>query len=149
MGSKNKKKQVPENEETTALKYITHLTNPHHYFLDFAFIFYKYKENYYRLVVIRHWKILLDQKYPTLTEAQTGFFQGYKSQAFKIQSSPIPPSWNDSYTPDDDWLNDMLDFIDCKFPLLRFFYGAVRNTRDKRCIKEYFRRLRLGPKQSR
>jgi hypothetical protein len=134
--------------DITKEKYITHLANPHHYFLDFAFIFYKYKEKNYRLVVIRHWKILSDQKYPTLAEAQTGFFQGYKSQAIKIQSSPIHPRWNDVYTPDDDWLKDMLDFIDCKFPPLRFFYGAVRNTRDNRCLKEYFRRLRLGLKKS-
>ncbi len=137
MGSKNK--------ESAALKYITHVTNPHHYFLDYALIF--CKENDYRLVVIRKWKILLDQIYPTLTKAKTGFFQKYNSQAFKIQSSPSPPSWNDVYTPDNDWLKDMSDFIDCKFPLLRFFYGVARNTRDKLWIKKHYRLLRLELKK--
>ena len=85
------------NEETT----ISTLINSIHYFIEFAAIL-RLKEKY-RLVVLQHSRVLLDQYYPTEKGCHIAFGKIFKDKAW---DETIKPQWSHFYDPDKKWLQE-------------------------------------------
>lgn len=67
---------------------ITQLLNSFHYYLSHVYIV--VKDDEYRLVVLRHNKVLTDRHYKTLEGAKIAFSRMYGNQAWKAE---IKPYW--------------------------------------------------------
>jgi len=67
---------------------ITQLLNSFHYYLSHVYIV--VKDGKYRLVVLRHNKVLTDRHYKTLEGAKIAFSRMYGNQAWKAE---IKPYW--------------------------------------------------------
>jgi hypothetical protein len=93
---------------------VSFLVNTQYYFLGTVFILPETAG--YRLVVIHKWKVLTNDRFPTLEEAKKTFFQHYQARA----SNKVPhPIWDDNHRVDNDWLKKKLKTI-TRHPLLNY-----------------------------
>ncbi len=80
---------------------ISLLVNSFSYYLTHVYIEVN-KGDGYRLVVLRHNRVLTDRRYKTLGGAKIAFTRMYGCQAWAERTKP---DWSFFYSPDTDWLN--------------------------------------------
>lgn len=95
---------------------VSFLVNTQYYFLGTVFIL--PETTGYRLVVFHKWKVLANDRFPTLEEAKKAFSQHYQARASKKVPHPI---WDDNHRVDNDWLKKKLKII-TRHPLLNYIH---------------------------
>lgn len=85
---------------------ISLLVNSFHYYLTHVYI--EDKEGGYRLVVLRHNRVLTDRHYKTLEGAKIAFARMYGCHAW---AERVKPDWSFFYSPDADWLDHKNELI--------------------------------------
>ena len=75
------------------------LTNPIYYFIESVFIL--IGKDFYRLVALKHGRVLCDREYKTLRGCKIAFVKLFKNRTWKEK---IKPSWTIDYTPEQQWL---------------------------------------------
>jgi hypothetical protein len=85
------------NEDIT----ISMLINSIYYFIECVFIL--RTQNKYRLVVLQHSRVLLDQDYPSERGCRIAFTRLFKDKAW---DETIKPEWSRFYDPDKEWLEE-------------------------------------------
>ena len=85
------------NDETT----ISMLINSIYYFIECVFI--QRAQNKYRLVVLQHSRVLLDQCYPSEKGCHIAFGRIFKDKAW---DETIKAEWSHFYDPDKKWLQE-------------------------------------------
>ena len=94
---------------------ISRLTNSIYFFVDTCFIMYlsgnAQGKNRYRLLAFHESekKIFVDKYYPTLKGARIAFTKKFKNMAC---NDNVSPHWSFLYTPDRDWIEEMLSFAE-------------------------------------
>ena len=98
MRQRQTSQQAPNpGTETT----ISMLINSIHYFIECVFIL--RAQNKYRLVVLQHSRVLLDQDYPSERGCRIAFTRLFKEKAW---DETIKAEWSHFYDPDKEWLEE-------------------------------------------
>ena len=88
----------PEAQNDTT---ISMLINSIYYFIECVFIL--RAQNKYRLVVLQHSRVLLDQDYPSERGCRIAFTRLFKEKAW---DETIKAEWSHFYDPDKEWLQE-------------------------------------------
>ena len=80
---------------------ISILINSIYYFIDCVFIL--RSQNKYRLVVLQHSRVLLDQDYHSERGCRIAFARLFKEKAW---DETIKAEWSHFYDPDKEWLQE-------------------------------------------
>ena len=88
----------PEAQNDTT---ISMLINSIYYFIECVFIM--RAQNKYRLVVLQHRRVLLDQDYPSERGCRIAFTRLFKEKAW---DETIKAKWSHFYDPDKEWLEE-------------------------------------------
>ncbi len=81
---------------------ISVLKNSYNYFLEHVLII-RYSD-YYRLLVINEWKLLMDRRYTSLKGARIAFLKFYQNRCWKVE---LEPEWSEFYDPGAECLNEI------------------------------------------
>ena len=94
---------------------ISRLANSIHYLIDTCFIMdvsgTDQGKTRFRLLAFHEDqnKIFVDKYFPTLRGARIAFKRYFSNRAF---SDMVAPIWTDLYTPDNDWIEEMLTIVE-------------------------------------
>jgi len=86
---------------------ISLLINSIHYFIECAYII--QSKNKYRLVVLQHQRVLIDQYYSTEKGCRIAYGRVFKDRAWDKR---VTPFWSPFYNPDKKWLEEKQNRIE-------------------------------------
>jgi len=98
--------QVINPEENEDIM-ISRLINSMHYFLDCVYII--KSKNKYRLVVLQHQRVLIDQYYSTEKGCRIALGKIYNDRAW---DKTVKAKWTPFYNPDKKWLEEKQNRIE-------------------------------------